>query len=38
MGLVWAALLLAVLGWALVTFAARLSELAAAAVNVSPRK
>jgi hypothetical protein len=38
MGLVWAALLLAVVGWALVTFAARLSELAAAAVNVSPRK
>jgi hypothetical protein len=38
MGLVWAALLLAVVGWALVTFAARLSEFAAAAVGVSQRK
>ena len=37
-GLVWAALLLAVVGWALVTFAARLSEFAATAIDVSPRK
>jgi hypothetical protein len=38
MGLVWAALVLAVVGWALVTFAARLSEFAATAIDVSPRK
>jgi len=32
--LVWALLLLAVVGWAVVTFAARLSEFAAAAVGI----
>jgi len=37
-GLVWALLLLAVVGWVVVTFATRLSELAAAAVRLrSPR-
>jgi hypothetical protein len=35
-GLVWALVLLAVVGWVLVTFAARLSQLAAAAVGLRP--
>jgi hypothetical protein len=37
LGVTWALLLLAVVGWALVTFAARLSELAAAAVGLRPK-
>jgi hypothetical protein len=37
-GLVWALVLLAVVGWVVVTFASRLAELAAAAVGLrSPR-
>ena len=35
MGLVWAAVLLAVVGWALVTFAARLTDFAANAAGVA---
>jgi hypothetical protein len=35
-GLVWALLLLAVVGWVVVTFASRLSELAAGAVGLRP--
>ena len=37
-GLMWALVVLAVVGWALVTFATRLSEFAAAAANITPRK
>ena len=37
-GLVWALVVLAVVGWALVTFATRLSEFAAAAANITSRK
>jgi hypothetical protein len=37
-GLTWALILLAVVGWALVTFATRLSEFAAAAANITSRK
>jgi len=34
----WALIVLAVVGWALVTFATRLSEFAAAAANITWRK
>ncbi len=34
----WALVVLAVVGWALVTFATRLSEFAAAAANITSRK
>ena len=37
-GLMWALVVLAVVGWALVTFATRLSEFAAAAANITSRK
>ena len=37
-GVMWALIVLAVVGWALVTFATRLSEFAAAAANITPRK
>jgi hypothetical protein len=37
-GLMWALVLLAVVGWALVTFATRLSEFAAAAASITSRK
>ena len=37
-GLMWALVVLAVVGWALVTFATRLSEFAAAAANITTRK
>jgi len=37
-GLMWALVVLAVVGWALVTFATRLSELAAAAASITSRK
>lgn len=37
-GVIWALLLLAVVGWLVVTFAARLSQLAASAVGVGGRK
>jgi hypothetical protein len=34
----WALVVLAVVGWALVTFATRLSEFAAAAASITSRK
>ena len=37
-GVVWALVLLAVIGWVVVVFAARLSDLAAAAIGVVDRK
>jgi hypothetical protein len=37
-GVVWALVVLAVVGWALVTFATRLSEFAAAAASITSRK
>jgi hypothetical protein len=37
-GLMWALVVLAVVGWALVTFATRLSEFVAAAASITPRK
>jgi hypothetical protein len=37
-GVMWALVVLAVVGWALVTFATRLSEFAAAAANITSRK
>jgi hypothetical protein len=37
-GLMWALVVLAVVGWALVTFATRLSEFAAAAASITSRK
>jgi hypothetical protein len=37
-GLMWALVVLAVVGWALVIFATRLSEFAAAAANITSRK
>ena len=37
-GVIWALVVLAVVGWALVTFATRLSEFAAAAANITSRK
>ena len=37
-GVMWALLVLAVVGWALVTFATRLSEFAAAAASITSRK
>ena len=38
LGLVWALVLLAVVGWVVVVFAARLADFAAAAVGVSGRR
>jgi hypothetical protein len=38
LGVMWALVLLAVVGWALVTFATRLSEFAAAAASITSRK
>jgi len=38
LGLVWALVLLALVGWVVVTFAARLAEFAAAAVGLTGRK
>ena len=37
-GVMWALVVLAVVGWALVIFATRLSEFAAAAANITSRK
>jgi hypothetical protein len=37
-GVMWALVVLAVVGWALVTFATRLSEFAAAAASITSRK
>jgi hypothetical protein len=37
-GVVWALVVLAVVGWALVTFATRLSEFAARAVGITSQK